>query len=406
MWKHKNFINLQLCAGETWVLNETVDIPTTTQTYQINFTSNNTTFSTFHLIYESKFSQGINYDSTFVYITGLWQRDAYRTVTFATPPTGDLLTWLQANGTKQSAPTPTLTFKHFYDAGTIGSGTVKFRHYSQQEPSAGGEVTLSVQDFNDVSKVSGDFVGTLTVSTANNNGNKIVCGAKGYEWLPKFEDGSNPATIVAEICTAFGVTQDSEGNTIDTSKWEPVTGFWVRVTNNGLDGGSCILTFNYANALSEEPASKVRLLVYNADLDTLQIDTVASIEQINGVITTKYAYGFNQVICIILGSQAVQAGTYQFNEELTSAYFSHDVQVLNFTSNSQSCYAIGLDAEDIGSPIDTIRYGIEGETNFIGVYQSNGGWTNASYKTIIVETDQIVSYDFYTWFTANTTKLS
>lgn len=26
------------------------------------------------------------------------------------------------------------TFKHFYDAGTIGSGTYKFRHYSQQEP--------------------------------------------------------------------------------------------------------------------------------------------------------------------------------------------------------------------------------------------------------------------------------
>ena len=32
------------------------------------------------------------------------------------------------------AATPTLTFKHFYDAGTIGSGTVKFRHYSQTEP--------------------------------------------------------------------------------------------------------------------------------------------------------------------------------------------------------------------------------------------------------------------------------
>lgn len=30
--------------------------------------------------------------------------------------------------------TPTLTFKHFYDAGTIGSGTIKFRHYSQTEP--------------------------------------------------------------------------------------------------------------------------------------------------------------------------------------------------------------------------------------------------------------------------------
>lgn len=30
--------------------------------------------------------------------------------------------------------TPALTFKHFFDAGTIGSGTVKFRHYSQTEP--------------------------------------------------------------------------------------------------------------------------------------------------------------------------------------------------------------------------------------------------------------------------------
>lgn len=37
---------------------------------------------------------------------------------------------------KQSAPQPTLTFKHFFDAGTIGTGTFKFRHYSQQQPSA------------------------------------------------------------------------------------------------------------------------------------------------------------------------------------------------------------------------------------------------------------------------------
>lgn len=28
------------------------------------------------------------------------------------------------------------TFKHFYDTGTIGTGAVKFRHYSQTEPAA------------------------------------------------------------------------------------------------------------------------------------------------------------------------------------------------------------------------------------------------------------------------------
>lgn len=36
------------------------------------------------------------------------------------------------------------TFKHFYDAGTIGSGTVKFRHYSQQEPTPPTPPTYTV----------------------------------------------------------------------------------------------------------------------------------------------------------------------------------------------------------------------------------------------------------------------
>lgn len=39
------------------------------------------------------------------------------------------------------------TFKHFYDAGTIGTGAVKFRHYSQQEPSSGApKVSIKYTD--------------------------------------------------------------------------------------------------------------------------------------------------------------------------------------------------------------------------------------------------------------------
>ena len=30
-----------------------------------------------------------------------WYSEAYKTLVFDTPPTGDLLTWLQANATKQ-----------------------------------------------------------------------------------------------------------------------------------------------------------------------------------------------------------------------------------------------------------------------------------------------------------------
>jgi endonuclease YncB( thermonuclease family) len=48
----------------------------------------------------------------------------------------------------------TLTFKHFFDSGTIGTGTVKFRHYSQQEPSTGETWILdeSLQAFGTSSK--------------------------------------------------------------------------------------------------------------------------------------------------------------------------------------------------------------------------------------------------------------
>lgn len=90
-------------SGETWLLNETPTItPAQDNTYSIAFTSNNTTYSTFKILYPIG-NTGIYYDSTKVYngdnIT--WANIAYRTVKFDTAPTGDLLTWLQNNGTKQ-----------------------------------------------------------------------------------------------------------------------------------------------------------------------------------------------------------------------------------------------------------------------------------------------------------------
>lgn len=116
MWKHKNFINLQLYAGETWVLNETVSFDLST--VNVDFISNNENFKSIEASNSGKFEKYLTYtkvngdgvvafqETTETY----WTNQAYRTITFATSPTGDLLTWLQANGTKQSTPklpTPT-----------------------------------------------------------------------------------------------------------------------------------------------------------------------------------------------------------------------------------------------------------------------------------------------------------
>ena len=146
-------------------------------------------------------------------------------------------------------------------------------------------------------KVSGNFVGTLTLYTTNNDGNKIQCGPKGYEWLPKINslDGTVEFSDVASV---FGITQDSEGNNIIPSEWDIALYFDIRVTNDGLDGGSCIMQIDTNGFFNSVLSTDVRVLVYDVSTDTMRVDT-CEIDEKLGTLTTKYAYGFNQILCCI-----------------------------------------------------------------------------------------------------------
>lgn len=113
-------------SGETWLLNST--ITPQTASYEVNFTSNSEDYTSIVMSAKGTMSYNSATTGNDVY-EGFWVNEAYRTITFETAPTGNLLTWLQANGTKQSAPT--ISFRHLYSGGTIGSGAVKFKAYTQ-----------------------------------------------------------------------------------------------------------------------------------------------------------------------------------------------------------------------------------------------------------------------------------
>lgn len=89
-------------GGETWVLNERMS--GRNSTYTIDFTSNGTRYSKLTIsMFESS---RLKYGDTLVYgryegNPSGWINQAYRKLTFDTPPTGALLTWLQKNGVKQ-----------------------------------------------------------------------------------------------------------------------------------------------------------------------------------------------------------------------------------------------------------------------------------------------------------------
>lgn len=146
MWKHKNFINLQLWAGEivsyipagTYTFKDTFTVPDDTLTGTFDFKSNGLSFTQID-VYSSKGGSVVflgTGDRT-VGSGGSWGDTDYQTIVLEEDSVTvqvDFYNWFMTNTV---SATPTLTFKHFFNAGTIGTGTYKFRHYSQQEPSSG-----------------------------------------------------------------------------------------------------------------------------------------------------------------------------------------------------------------------------------------------------------------------------
>lgn len=101
-------------SGETWVLNETLtDYDSMNYGTESDWYGDSNGFSeNINFICNGVQYYGINAFNThtppeitmsvkLVYNNSSWIDEKYRTVTFAKPPTGDLLTWLQSNGVKQ-----------------------------------------------------------------------------------------------------------------------------------------------------------------------------------------------------------------------------------------------------------------------------------------------------------------
>ena len=91
-------------TSETWVLDSAAYYPSGVSdnvTFNADFTSNGLSFSS--ILITASLRRQILYDSTVVKSFDSWASEAYRKLTFATAPTGDLLAWLEKYGVKQPA---------------------------------------------------------------------------------------------------------------------------------------------------------------------------------------------------------------------------------------------------------------------------------------------------------------
>lgn len=107
-WAHVDGAETEIKFSEqqTWVINEFSEARNG-ETYEIKFSSNGKQFSRIVFEEPSRFSQYLYYDDLAVANTSgssyyhFVVDQAYRTITFDEPPTGLLLTWLQANAVQQ-----------------------------------------------------------------------------------------------------------------------------------------------------------------------------------------------------------------------------------------------------------------------------------------------------------------
>ena len=96
--------------AETWVINDGCYGNNRDQSYTINFSSNGNNYTSLWIhstvVPYMEPYDGIMYNDTTVADVDVdaslrFTNEAYRTVTFETAPTGDLLAWLQENAEKQ-----------------------------------------------------------------------------------------------------------------------------------------------------------------------------------------------------------------------------------------------------------------------------------------------------------------
>ena len=133
-------------ATETWVLNKVLLNLITEEIFNVNFTSNGQSYAKLMIYIPEPSQRIIMYGETSVYMSDLdgWTNEAYRTIVLDSPATGDLLTWLTADGVKQTPSTPRVSVDLTTLPGwsSLADGThnitivAKADGYGDSEPSA------------------------------------------------------------------------------------------------------------------------------------------------------------------------------------------------------------------------------------------------------------------------------
>lgn len=392
---------------ETWLLNETITSALAEQT--VNFVSSGSEFVGIKSIavtsgFELKYyvQQGSSTTDLPAYDTNGWLDTTYRIITFAIPPTGDLLTWLQANGNKFVTIEPsTYIFKDIPD-------------------------TVSVQ-FDQGIDIN------FKVKGSTYSWNKILVDAKsryGVCYFTTENPGWNVGYVdihqTAQSNYVWG-NYDASVEDMDGDADENVKTITIETAQNVLEN---FATWFNANTTKQTVPRKSYDLSTSAKWATLSSGNhnVQIVAKASGYQDSEKSAAVT--VNKPAATQTIPAGAYVFKETPTlptsaiTPNFSSITSIKTYALTADNTYA--TEAVPLSETSGTYNFtptAIEYTTSYGKNHYSQINnvwkWTTFAYdmatgsvkdytatdttklRTWIIESDITVSADFYTWFMAN-----
>ena len=183
--------------AETWVIKDNAPVGQaswTLATTNISFTTNNqkatsigiTSDGLVYVLVYGGIGEVAGYDPG---ASGSfeWDNDAYKTLVFDTAPTGDLLTWLQANGVKQIKPANKVvvngeTILDLTQDSVTPSSLLKgtTAHDKSGAPITGTMEASAGGDYNIAATTNSDGTQNLAITDAGGGSS----GGSGVQWVP------------------------------------------------------------------------------------------------------------------------------------------------------------------------------------------------------------------------------
>ena len=339
--------------------------------YSVNFTSGGQNFTILRngTVFKEKFY--LYYNDTEAYKSG-WKSPAFRTIEFAEPVSGALLTYMEANATKMDVPL--YAFKAVMRGNErIGTGTYKFAPYVDYAPSTDFTVTVNATNM------------TYTPSaipnmTAESTQEIVFTANDGYKVPQQSDIAVANATITSFTRTSDSVCKVTIGSATGNVT---VTAVATRIPTYSVTFHLTNISYPSSVYIKEGEEKSIGL---TASTGYIMPDSMSAFTVTNATIKTysltadrtyatmvlKDATGNVTVTGSALQSQTI-SGVYRLQSVLDlSKQVGEDV---NFLSNGKSCSGIVNDGS-------TLAYNSNLDTTTYDAYYSSTGWVDTEYRVL------------------------